>query len=155
MKILKKLVMEMPKSKRISRDEMYLRIAETVALRGTCNRLQVGAVIVKDGCIQAEGYVGAPSGLPHCTEVGCTTNLEGACIRTVHAEMNAIIKAAKHGNGINGGTMYCTHSPCMVCAGVMLNAGIVKVVYREAYRDVSPIHQLRKAGVSIVQMPRV
>lgn len=136
---------------RISRDEMYLRIAETVALRGTCNRLKVGAIIVNNGCIVAEGYVGAPSHLPHCLDVGCKEGTDGGCKRTVHAELNAIIKSAKHGHKVQGGTIYCTHSPCAVCGASIINAGIKRVVYREDYRDTSTIEALRGAGIKVEQ----
>jgi dCMP deaminase len=141
----------MKKTNRISRDEMYLRIAETVALRGTCNRLQVGAVIVKDNGIVSEGYVGAPTNLPHCIDVGCIEGKDGGCIRTVHAEANAIIKAAKYGKSTDGATMYCTHSPCSVCAAMMINAGIKRLVYRNRYRDEKPLDILSKVGITIVQ----
>ena len=137
--------------KRISRDEMYLRMAEVVAMRGTCNRLSVGAVIVNDGSVVSEGYVGAPSGQPHCHDVGCQLNEQGGCIRTLHAEMNAIIKAARIGKRIEGGTMYCTHSPCRVCAAMIINSGIGRVVYRNQYRDTYPINTLKAAGVSVEQ----
>lgn len=134
---------------RIPRDEMYLHIAEIVALRGTCNRLSVGAIIVKDKGIVSEGYVGAPSGLPHCKEVGCKVGSDGSCKRTIHAEANAVIKAAKLGYSVNGGTMYITHSPCMTCAGIIINAGIKRVVYRNLYRDKKPLEILSSAGVLV------
>jgi dCMP deaminase len=136
---------------RISRDEMYLRIAEIVALRGTCNRLRVGATIVNNNCIVAEGYNGAPSHQPHCIDVGCKINMEGHCIRTVHAELNAILKAAKYGHKVENGTMYCSHSPCNVCAAAIVNAGIRRLIYRRDFRDLFPLDFLRGAGVVVVK----
>lgn len=138
---------------RISRDEMYLQIAEVVSQRGTCSRSQVGAVIVKNNSVVSEGYVGSPSGFPHCLDNGCIIGKDGGCIRTVHAEANAIIKAAKYGKAVNGATMYCTHSPCKVCASFIINAGIKRVVYRNEYRDTSPVEILRKVGITVVQVP--
>lgn len=119
---------------RISRDEMMMRIAAVVSQRGTCVRASVGAVIVLDGRIVSTGYVGAPSGEPHCLDVGCLVLDDGGCVRTVHAESNAIAFAAKSGISTNRATLYCTHAPCLNCAKLILNSGIRKFYYEVPYR---------------------
>ena len=99
---------------RPSWDEYFMNIALEVARRSTCPRAQVGAIIVRDKRILTTGYNGAPSGLPHCTEVGCLMR-GGHCVRTLHAEQNAIIQGALHGVSVKGGTIYVTHQPCLIC----------------------------------------
>lgn len=131
---------------RINRDKMYMEVAKIIAQRGTCTRLQVGAIIVNKGGIVAEGYVGAPKGMPHC-EGGCGE--DGGCKDTVHAEINAIIKAARIGVPIGGGVMYCTHSPCKACAMAIINAGIIELMFETPYRDSAPIELLEKAGIYV------
>lgn len=130
----------------IDKIDYYFKVVEAVALRGTCDRGRSGAIVVKDGRIVATGYVGAPSGLPHCDDVGhdlvkqrssiiggsTLTSMSEHCVRTVHAELNAIIQAARYGPPIDGAVMYCTMFPCRACAGAILNAGIVQV---HAYWD--------------------
>ncbi len=112
---------------RLSWDEYFYSIAELVASRGTCIRRQVGALIVLDKRILATGYTGSPPGQSHCTEIGCL--MEGdRCIRTVHAEQNAIIQCSLHGVSCKGGTLYSTYRPCMTCAKQIITAGIVRVV---------------------------
>jgi len=111
---------------------MYLDIAATVALRGSCERLSVGAVLVKDKHIVSSGYNGSPSGMPHCLDVGCY-EVDGHCIRTVHAETNAIAHAARHGIATEGATIYVTHFPCWNCAKILMAAGVKKLVYRYEY----------------------
>jgi dCMP deaminase len=134
---------------RISRDEMLVRMAVIVSERGTCLRAHVGAVIAKDGRVISTGYVGAPSGLPHCLEVGCDISEFSGCIRTVHAEANAIAWAARNGLATDGSTLYCTHSPCANCAKLIINAGIERVVYCEEYRDMKPLAMLGTVGIQI------
>ncbi len=113
-----------------------------VVSRSTCRRRQVGAIIVKDKKILATGYNGAPSGLPHCLEVGCLRDELGIpsgerheLCRGLHAEQNAIIQAAYHGVSINGSTLYCTNLPCIICTKMLINAGIMRVVYEDGYAD--------------------
>jgi len=127
---------------RPSKDQYFMQIAELVATRSTCLRRQVGAVIVKDGQILSTGYNGAPAGAPHCEDTGCLR--EQFCVpsgerhelcRGVHAEANAIIQAAKHGICIAGASLYCTHQPCSMCAKIIVNVGIVNVIYSNAYPD--------------------
>jgi len=125
-------------------------IARQVARRSTCPRANVGAVVVKDRRILTTGYNGSPMGLPHCTDVGCLI-IDNHCVRTLHAEQNAIIQAALHGVSVNGGTVYVTHQPCLNCAKVIINAGIVRVVYAGDYPDPTARSFLSAAGVALVQ----
>jgi dCMP deaminase len=111
-----------------------MQITFQVARRSTCPRAAVGAVIVRDKRILTTGYNGAPAGLPHCTEVGCLM-VNGHCVRTLHAEQNAIIQGALHGVDVSGSTIYVTHQPCLVCAKMIINAGIERVVYAGHYPD--------------------
>ncbi len=117
---------------RPSWDEYFLKIAETVSTRSTCDRLRVGAVIVKEKTILSTGYNGAPKYLPHCDDIGHEI-VEGHCIRTIHAEANAVVQAAKYGTAIDGAVMYLTNSPCYDCFKMLVNAGIKKIVYRNFY----------------------
>lgn len=119
-------------SKRPSWDEYFLEIAKVVATRSTCDRAHVGAVIAKNKVILSTGYNGAPRGLPHCDDVGHEI-VEGHCIRTIHAEANAIAQAARNGAPIEGATIYLTISPCYDCFKMMINAGLKEVMYREFY----------------------
>lgn len=130
---------------------MLMRIASVISLRGTCNRAQVGAVLARDGRIIATGYVGAPSGLPHCQDVGCDVSEFSGCLRTVHAEANAIAFAARYGIATEGSNLYCTHSPCGNCAKLIINAGISRVIYEQQYRDAKPILMLRSVGIVVAQ----
>ena len=111
-----------------------MNIADEVATRSTCSRKHVGAVIVRDKTIVATGYNGSIRGLPHCDEVGHMM-VDGHCVRTIHAEANAIIQAAVHGNRIEGASIYVTASPCWSCFKMIANAGIRRVVFGEFYRD--------------------
>jgi dCMP deaminase len=127
---------------RPSWDEYFMEITRLVVSRSTCVRRQVGAVIVKDKKILATGYNGAPSGLPHCLEVGCLRDELGIpsgerheLCRGLHAEQNAIIQAAYYGVSINGATLYCTNLPCIICTKMLINSGITRVVYGEGYTD--------------------
>lgn len=119
---------------RKSWDEYFLSIAREVAERSTCNRKQVGCVIVRDRAILSTGYGGSIRGQPHCTEVGCEIGPDGGCIRTIHAEVNAVAQAAKHGTCIEGATAYVTLSPCYNCFKMLVNAGITSIVFSEEYR---------------------
>lgn len=132
---------------RPSRDEWLTRMAVVTSARSTCKRASVGAVIAKDGRIISTGYVGSPSGLPHCTEVGCEPGPDNGCVRTVHAEANAIAFASRFGISTAGSTLYSTHSPCRSCAQLIINAGIVRVVYSSEYRLRDGLYLLESAGV--------
>ena len=140
-------------------DKRFMQLTETVATWSSCfqpNR-QVGAIIVKEKHVMATGYNGAPAGVESCKE-------KGECLRrklnvpsgtqqeicfAVHAEQNAIIQAAKYDISINGGTLYCTHQPCVICAKMIINAGIKRVVYKEGYPDEFSLKLFNEAGVSV------
>lgn len=136
---------------RIDRDEWLMQLALVVSVRGTCERAQVGAIIVRDGRIISTGYVGAPSGLPHCTSVGCEIGNHNGCTRTVHAEANAIASAARFGTSTDKCELYCTHSPCLPCAKLIINAGITRLIYRQGYRDISGLALLKDAQIDTYQ----
>lgn len=131
-----------------------MAIAEQVSGRSTCLRRHTGAVLVKDKRILATGYNGVPSGLAHCEEVGCLreqrdipSGSHHELCRGIHAEQNAVIQAARHGIAIDGSTVYCTHQPCVLCAKILLNAGVVDIVFRDPYPDVLSEQLLGEAGV--------
>ncbi len=137
------------KDGRPSWNEYFMNVAHEVAKRSTCERAQVGAVIVRDKRILTTGYNGSPRGLPHCTEVGCLMD-NGHCVRTLHAEQNAIIVAALHGVITEGATIYITHQPCFLCAKMIINAGIVQIVYDKEYPDDRASEFLEQAGVELI-----
>lgn len=130
------------KDNRPSWDEYFMQLTEVVGNRGTCDRGKSGCVIVKEKRILTTGYVGAPIGLPHCDEAGhemhTVEHADGSktqhCIRTVHAEQNALIQAARTGVPLEGATVYCKMTPCYVCAKLIINAGIVRVVAAKDYQ---------------------
>ena len=131
-----------------------MEITRQVARRSTCLRRQVGALIVKDKQILATGYNGAPSGFDHCEQTGClreemhipSGERQEIC-RGLHAEQNAIIQAALHGVSVAGGDLYCTHQPCITCAKMIINSGIVRVVCASSYPDELSAQMLAEAGV--------
>lgn len=144
--------------KRPSWDEYFIEIAKVVGTRGTCDRGRNGAVLVKNKRILTTGYAGAPAGLPHCDEVGHmmaeTTDPNGNkskhCIRTTHAEQNAITQAAMHGVSTDGATMYTKFVPCFACAKMIINAGIERVVAEKDYHDSALTKQFfRQARVKL------
>jgi len=129
-------------------DQYFMDIAQVVATRSTCDRKHVGAVIVRDRIILSTGYNGSIRGTPHCDDVGHMMEFDPnrgmeSCVRTVHAEANAIIQAARNGVNINQSTLYTTASPCWPCFKLIANAGIIKVVFAELYRD-ERIYQFAK-----------
>jgi len=138
---------------RPSWDKYFLEIAAVVAGRSTCLRRQVGALIVKDKRILTTGYNGAPRGLAHCLDVGCLRDDSGAdsgkvheLCRGLHAEQNAIIQAALHGVSIDGGVLYSTHQPCVLCTKMIINAGLWAIYYLEPYPDPLAKRLLEEAG---------
>jgi len=133
---------------RPSWDDYFMGIASQVARRSTCDRARVGAIIVKDRRILTTGYNGSPAGLAHCDEIGHLM-VNGHCVRTLHAEQNAIIQAALHGVGVAGGTLYVTHQPCLTCAKMIINAGIRRVVFAGHYPDPHAVTFLQDAGVAL------
>src|SRR5512137_198673 len=135
-------------------DQYFMEIATVVAKRSTCLRNQVGALYVKNKRILTTGYNGAPAGLDHCNLVGCAresveSGTRHELCRAVHAEQNAIIQAALHGISIEGATLYCTHQPCILCAKMMINARVAKVVYAESYPDRTALQFLKQAGIAV------
>lgn len=151
--------MENENHQRPSWDHYFMEITKTVALRATCDRGRSGCVITRDKQILVTGYVGAPKGLPHCDEVGhqmkTITHEDGSvsehCQRTTHAEQNAIVQAAKFGVAINGGTLYCTMTPCATCAKMVITGGISKVVCEKRYhRGKESEEMFASAGIEIV-----
>ncbi len=138
-------------SGRVSWDEYFMNVARTVATRGTCDRKHVGAVIVRDRIILATGYNGSIRDLPHCDEVGHLME-DGHCVRTVHAEANAIVQAARSGVRIEGASAYVTASPCWGCFRSIANAGIVRVVFGEFYRDARVFDVASRLGIELVDL---
>ena len=145
---------------RPSWDEYFMQMAELAATRSTCLRRHVGAVIVQDRHVVATGYNGAPRGIMHCGE-------RGGCLREklnvpsgerhelcmgLHAEQNAIIQAATLGQSVEGATIYVTHQPCVICAKMIINAGIRRIVVKEGYPDQLAVDILAEAGLKIVSL---
>lgn len=127
-----------------------MQVARVIAARATCSRLQVGAVITRDGRVVATGYNGAPAGMPHCQHDGT----EQRCTRAIHAERNVIGFAARHGVRTDQTTLYLTHAPCLDCASVLIAAGVVRVVYGETYRSEAGIVSLSEVGVTVETLER-
>lgn len=136
---------------RVGWNEYFMSIAEQVATRSTCNRKHIGAVIVRDKTILSTGYNGSLRGAPHCDEVGHDME-NGHCIRTVHAEANAISQAGKHGIAIDQAELYVTASPCLTCFKLVANAGIKAIYYKEFYRDERIKEYARQSGVELYYM---
>lgn len=132
---------------RITRAGMLMGIVHVIAQRSTCQRRQVGAVIERKGRVLSTGYNGVPSGMPHCTSETCTP--DKPCTDTVHAEANTIAFAAKSGISTQGSTLYCSASPCIDCAKLIINSGIKTVVFDDFYRDRDGLQLLIKAGVTV------
>jgi dCMP deaminase len=141
---------------RLSWDEYFMEITKLIARRSTCIRRQVGALLVRDRQILASGYNGAPSGLPHCEEVGCVRDTQGVpsgerheLCRGLHAEQNAIIQAANHGVSLKGSTLYSTTHPCIICTKMIINAGVQSIVYGEGYADELASDMIKQAGIAL------
>ncbi|GAC1308321.1 MAG: cytidine/deoxycytidylate deaminase family protein [Vulcanimicrobiaceae bacterium] len=130
-------------------DEYFMEVARTVATRATCPRASVGAVLVREHRILTTGYNGAPGHVAHCSEIGCEM-VGGHCVRSTHAEANAVVQGALHGVGLDGATAYCTHQPCVHCAKLLISAGVVRIVYDAAYVDTFAQALLAEAGVALV-----
>ncbi|MEN6521421.1 MAG: cytidine/deoxycytidylate deaminase family protein [Armatimonadota bacterium] len=139
-------------------DEYFMEIAHVVAKRSTCIRRQIGAIVVKDKRILTTGYNGAPSGLPHCFELGCMRDELGIesgtrheLCRALHAEQNAIMQAALYGVSTKGSTLYCTHQPCSLCAKAIINSGVKRVVFQGDYPDDFALEMLGQAEIEMVR----
>ena len=137
-------------------DSYFMEITKLVASRSSCLRRSVGAVLVKDKRILATGYNGAPTGMKHCEEVGCLrerlhvpSGERHELCRGLHAEQNAIIQAARQGTEIVGSTLYCTTAPCSLCAKMLINAGVVRIIYEGNYPDERAMEFFQEAGVKV------
>lgn len=142
-------------------DEYFMQMAEIAEKRSTCIRRKVGAVIVKDHRILATGYNGVPTGIRHCEDRGCLrqqmnvpSGQRHELCRGLHAEQNAIIQAAYLGVSIAGGTLYCTNQPCVICAKMIINAGIRRIVIKDGYPDELAVEMLEEAGLEIELLER-
>ena len=131
-------------------DTYFMKIAREVSTRATCDRKHVGAVIVRDKSILATGYNGSIRGLGHCDDEGHMME-DGHCARTIHAEANAVVQAARTGVRIEGGSIYVTASPCWGCFKTIANAGLVKIVYGEFYRDERIFAFAQRIGIELVK----
>ena len=144
-------------------DKRFMELTELVGTWASCYRRKVGAIIVKDQRVLTTGYNGAPAGISSCVE-------RGECLRekmnipsgtraetcyAAHAEQNAIIQAARYGANIDGATLYCTHQPCVICAKMIINAGIKRVVYKEGYPDEFSIRLFFLAGTKIIKYEEI
>ncbi|HHX13795.1 MAG TPA: cytidine deaminase [Clostridiales bacterium] len=142
-------------------DEYFMEMAEIAMKRSTCIRRQVGAIIVRDKRIMATGYNGVPTGLQHCVERGCLreqlkvpSGKHHELCRGLHAEQNAIIQAAYLGQSIAGGTLYCTNQPCVICAKMIINAGLKRIVIQDGYSDDLAQEMLKEAGLTVERLER-
>jgi len=137
-------------------DTYFISIAHLVSTRSTCLRRQVGAVMVRDKQILTTGYNGVPRGITHCTPENCLRSVKDIpsgqqqeLCRGLHAEQNAIIQAALHGVSTKDATLYCTHKPCILCAKMLINAGVVRIVYQDFYPDPLADEMLEEAGIEM------
>ncbi|AFH50718.1 Deoxycytidylate deaminase [Ignavibacterium album JCM 16511] len=142
----------MTKNKRPSWDEYFLKLAMLASERATCPRMHCGCVLVKDRFVLATGYNGSLPGQPHCEDVGCLI-VDNHCVRTNHAEMNALIQAARHGVNTTGATAYITNMSCTTCAKALIAAGIKRVVVFSDFHDTLATQFYTDAGVEIVKLP--
>ncbi len=133
---------------RPSRDEVLMSAALLWATRSTCNRLHVGTVVARNSRILVNGYNGPVSGMPHCEH----KIEDGPCVEAVHAEANAIVYAAKYGVRLEGADIYSTHFPCPACSKLIVNAGIVRVFYIMAFRDMSGNELFDQVNITSIQM---
>jgi len=142
--------------KRLDIDEYFLKIASVVAERSTCRRHHMGAVAVRDKHILATGYNGAPAGAKDCLELGCLRDELGIAsgtrqeiCRAIHAEQNVIVQSGLHGVSIGGSTVYCTHTPCVLCAKMLVNARIARFVSFGKYNDDTFVELFKEAGIKV------
>ena len=147
---------------RPSWDEYFMQITFQVAKRSTCPRAAVGAVIVRDKRILTTGYNGAPAGIVHCDETGCIREKENIpsgerheLCRGLHAEQNSLLQAALHGNSVKGATLYATVQPCIICAKMLINAGIKEIIISDGYPDELAERMLKEAGIKVRMLKRM
>ncbi|MCL1926901.1 MAG: cytidine/deoxycytidylate deaminase family protein [Syntrophorhabdaceae bacterium] len=140
-------------------DSYFMEMARLVSSRSSCLRRAVGAVLVKDRRMLATGYNGVPSGMTHCDIIGCIRNQMSIpsgerheLCRGLHAEQNAIIQAAFHGVSIRDADLYCTNLPCVICAKMLINAGIRRIVYQEGYQDPLAMQMLSEVGMEMKKL---
>ena len=153
---VKRIIMSNNSEVRPDWDHYFMEIAQVVSKRSTCLRRSVGAVIVKNKQILATGYNGTPKGMPHCGEVGCLreqlhvpSGKNHELCRGIHAEQNAVVQAAVHGVSVEGGTLYCTNQPCVVCTKILINAGIERIVFKDPYPDKLAEDMLAGSGIQV------
>jgi dCMP deaminase len=137
---------------RPSWDDYFIAIARAVATRSTCSRRSVGAVIVRDKRILATGYNGAPAGLRHCDHTRGGDLINGHCLRSTHAEQNAIVQAARYGIAIEAASLYITDQPCLTCVKSLINAGVRRVVFAHDYADEHGLQLLGEARIRVQRM---
>ncbi len=144
---------------RPSWDDYFMEVTKAIAKRATCDRGRSGCVIAKDNQLLVSGYVGSPTGFPHCDDVGHQMKklihedgrITQHCVRTVHAEQNALVQAARRGVAVEGATIYTKMTPCRVCAMLLINAGIKRVVCEKRYHDGKESEQMfKKAKIELV-----
>ena len=140
-----------PTDKQLRYDKAYLRLAKSWASLSYCKRKQVGAIIVKDAIIISDGYNGTPAGFDNC----CENEAGETHWYVLHAEANAILKVARSTNNCKGATLYLTHSPCKDCSKLVLQSGITRLVYQEAYKDTSGIDFLESAGLEVLKIVNI
>jgi dCMP deaminase len=143
--------MNMNDNKRPTWDEYFLKLAMLASERATCPRMHCGCVLVKDRFVLATGYNGSIPGHPHCEDVGCLI-VDNHCIRTNHAEINALVQAARHGINVTGCTAYITNMSCTTCAKALIASGIVRVVVFSDYHDTQAVEFYTTSGVEIVKV---
>jgi dCMP deaminase len=142
----------MEKSKRPSWDEYFLKLAMLASERATCPRMHCGCVLVKDRFVLATGYNGSLPGQPHCEDVGCLV-VDNHCVRTNHAEINALVQATSHGVNVKGATAYITNMSCTTCAKALIAAGIKTVVVFSDFHDTLATKFYSESGVEILKLP--
>ncbi|MBS7344494.1 MAG: ComE operon protein 2 [Caryophanon sp.] len=138
---------------RITWDQFFMAQSHLLALRSTCTRLAVGAIIVRDNRVIAGGYNGSISGDEHCIDEGCYV-VDNHCVRTIHAEMNALLQCAKYGTPTTNAAVYVTHFPCLPCTKSLIQAGIRQIYYAKDYKNNPYAEQLlARAGVDVKHVP--
>lgn len=146
---------------RIPLDEYFLKIAMVVGERSTCERHHIGAIAVYNKHILATGYNGAPAGTKDCSELGCLrdqlkipSGQRHEICRAVHAEQNVVVQAGLHGVSLKGATIYCTHSPCILCAKILVNAGITRFITFSDYADSSFLELFKESNIEFIKLPK-